>query len=141
MVERVAGRFQHPHQEIADLDDVAMTGAQIDIGDWRLLVVRSDDAAIVFLLQFSNPADMVVVVMGDQDIGQRPSLALQRLDDWAGFGRIDRSGRPGRGIVDQIAEIVVEAVKGANFRGHGISTYGMNLRLYFWSMISSENRF
>ena len=86
MVERMAGRFQHPRQQAADLDDVAMGGAQIDIGDLGGLVMRGDDAAIVFLLQFGDAADMVVMMMGDENIRQRPALALQRLDDGAASG-------------------------------------------------------
>ena len=73
--------------------------------------MRGDDAAIIFLFQLGDAADMVAMVMGDQNIRQRPALALQRLDDGAGFRRVDRSGCPGFGIVDQIAEIVGQAVE------------------------------
>ncbi len=93
----MAGRFQHPRQQAAHLDDVAIDGAQIDIGDLGGLVVGGDDPAIILLLQFGDAADMVVMVMGDENIRQRPALALQRLDDRAGFRRVDRRGGLGRG--------------------------------------------
>ena len=64
---------------------------------------------------------MVAMMMGDQDVGQRPALALQRLDDGRGLRRVDRGGRLGRGVVDQIAEIIGEAGEQANFRSHDIS--------------------
>ncbi len=83
--------------------------------------MRCDHAAVIFLLQLGDAADMIAVVMGDQDIGQRPALALQRLDDWRSLRRIDRGGRLGRGVVDQIAEIVGEAGEQANFGSHDIS--------------------
>ena len=121
VVERMARRLQHARQQVADLDDVAIGGAQIDIGDLRGLVVRGDDAAAIFLLQLGDAADMVVMMMGDQDVGERPALALQRLDDGAGFRRVDRGGRLRRGVMDQIAEIVGQAGEGADFGGHDVS--------------------
>jgi len=45
-----------------------------------------DHAAAVFLLQLGDAADMVVMVVGDENVGQRPALALQRLDDGAASG-------------------------------------------------------
>ena len=98
-----------------------MGRAQVDIGDLGGLVVGANDPAIIFLLQLGDAADMVVMVVGDENIRQRPALALQRPDDGAGFRRVDRCGGLGCGIVDQIAEIVVEAGEGANFRGHDSS--------------------
>ena len=112
MVERVARRFQHPRQQASHLDDVAVDDALIDIGDLGRLVMRGHDAATVFLLQFGDAADMVAMVMGDQDVRQRPAFAFQRGDDRGGFRRVDRRGRLGCGIVDQIAEIVVETGEG-----------------------------
>jgi hypothetical protein len=63
-----------------------MGRAQVDIGDLGGLVVGGDDPAIIFLLQLGDAADMVVMVVGDEDIRQRPALALQRLDDRAASG-------------------------------------------------------
>ena len=85
------------------------------------LVVRRHHAAIVFLLQFGDAADMVAVMVGDQNIRQRPALALQRLDDGGGFRRVDRGGRLGRGVVNQVAEIIGEAGEQADFGSHDIS--------------------
>ena len=64
---------------------------------------------MILLLQFGDAADMVAMMMRDQDVGQAPALPLQRLDDGAGFRRVDRGGRLGRRVVDQIAEIIGEA--------------------------------
>jgi hypothetical protein len=117
----MARRLQHPRQELADFDDVAVADAQIDIGDCRGLVVRRDDAAAIFLLQLTDATDMVVVVVGDEDIRQRPALPLQCPDDGSGLRRVDRSRRLGGWIVDQIAKIVGQAGESANFGGHRIS--------------------
>ena len=99
VVERMAGRFQHPRQKSANLDDVALLHPHIDQRNFRGLVVRRNDAAIGLLLQFTDAADMIAVMVGHQDIGQRPALALQRLDDRGCLRRIDRGGRLGRGIM------------------------------------------
>ena len=114
VVERMAGRFQHPRQQAADLDHIAIDGAQVDIGDLRRLVVRCHDAALVFLLQLGDAADMVVMVMGDQDVRQRPALALQRLDDGGCFRGVDAHEIDPR---DQRGQAV-----GARQRGVGLGT-------------------
>jgi len=58
----VARRLQNARQQIADLDHVGIGDTQIDIGDFSGLVVRRDDAAIVFPLEFGDPPDMIAVV-------------------------------------------------------------------------------
>ena len=121
MIERVARRFQDPRQQVPDLDDVTVTGAHIDIADLGGLVVRRDHAAAIFLLQLGDAADMVVMVMGDQNIRKLPALAFQRRDHGAGFRRVDRGGRLGFMIVNEIAEIVGQAGESANLGGHVIS--------------------
>jgi hypothetical protein len=83
--------------------------------------VRRDHAAFIFLLQFGDAADVIAVMVGNQDIRQRPALALQRRDDGGGFRSVDRGGRLGDGIVDQITEIVGKAGEQANFGSYDIS--------------------
>ncbi len=103
------------------LHDIALADAQVDICDPRGLVVGSDHATAVFLLQLGDAADVVAVMMGDENIRQRPALALQRLGNRPRFRRVDRGGRPGRRVVNQVAEIVGEAGEQANFGSHDIS--------------------
>ena len=121
VVEGVARCFQHPRQKAPHLHDIALADAQVDICDPGGPVMRSDHATVVFLLQLGDAADMVAVMMGDENIGQRPALALQRLENRPCFRRVDRGGRTGRGIVNQVAEIVGEAGEQANFGSHVIS--------------------
>ena len=107
VVERMAGCFQHARQQVSYLDHVGIRDAQVNVRDLRRLVMRRDDAAIVFLLEFGDTADMIAMMMGDQDIGELPALALQRLEDGTGLRRVDRRRCLGFHIVDQITEIVV----------------------------------
>src|SRR5581483_2101378 len=94
--------------------------AQVDIGNLRGPVMWCDDTAAIPLLKLGNAADMVAMVMRDQDVREFPSLGFQRLDDGAGLRCIDRGGRAGFAIVDQIAEIVAQASKDADIGGHGL---------------------
>src|SRR5579871_2217651 len=80
-----------------------------------------DDAAAVLVFQFGDAADMVAMMMGDQNVGELPALALQRCDDRSRFRCVDRGGCAARAVMDQIAEIVVEAGEGTDFGGHDIS--------------------
>ena len=121
MVEGMARRFQHPYQQAADLDDVAMRDAWSTLAIFADLSCGASTRQSILLFQFGDAADMVVMMVGNQDIRQRPALALQGLDDGGGFRRIDRGGRLGDGIVDQISEIIGEAGEQANFGGHDIS--------------------
>jgi len=83
--------------------------------------VRGDHASAEFLLQLGDAADMVAMMMGDENVGQRPALVLQRLEDGRCLRGIDRGGRPGRGVVNEVTEIVGEAGEQANFGSHDIS--------------------
>ena len=60
-------------------------------------------------LQRRNAADMVGMMMGDQDIGEFPTGGLQRADHRRGVGSIDCGRGACRGIVDQHAVVVAEA--------------------------------
>lgn len=107
MWSSVAGRLQYAPQQAADPDDFGIGDAQVDVCDLRRLVMRRDDAAIVFLLEFGDPADMIAMMMGDQNVGELPPLALERPHDGAGLRRVDRRRRLGFHIVDEVTEIVV----------------------------------
>ena len=84
--------------------------------------MRRQDPAAIFLLELGDAADMIAMMMGDQDVGELPALLLQRLDDGAGLRRIDRGGGLRGGIVDQIAEIIVQAGEGSDIGGHDVSS-------------------
>jgi hypothetical protein len=118
VVERVSGCLQHARCERAHLHGVALLHALVDVGDRLRLVVRRDDAAFILLLQLGDAANVVAVMVGHQDVGQLPAFLLQRLDDGGGLRRIDRRGGLRCRIMNEIAVIVVEAGKDADFCSH-----------------------
>ncbi len=96
----MTGRLQHARCEVADLDGRAFLHAFVHKSDSRCFVVWRDDAAIVFALEIGNAADMVGMVVSDQNIGQRPTFTLQRLDDRPCFRRVDRGRRLRRRVMN-----------------------------------------
>src|SRR5437588_12067871 len=74
VVQRVARCFQYPREQGSDLHDIPVTDALIDIGNLGRSVVRGDDAAVVLLFQFGDAANVIVMMMGDQNIREMPTL-------------------------------------------------------------------
>jgi len=58
------------------------------------------------------------MVMGDEDVAEPPAGCLQRGLDRRGLGRINCRGRAALGIVQEDAEIILEAKKQTGLRGH-----------------------
>ena len=63
--------------------------------------------------------DVVVVVVGDQDVGQPPLVGVQGGKDGAGLGDVDHGGLAGIGVVDQVGVIVGQAGNGDEVE-HGL---------------------
>ena len=86
----------------------------------RRFAARRDDAAAVTLLEFLDAAGVVVMMVRHEDIGQGPAGRFSAASTGAGLRRIDRGGRAGGGIVQQHAEIVLEAHEEMDLCWHGI---------------------
>src|SRR5262245_58432062 len=76
------------------------------------------DAATMALLELGDAAGVIRVVMSDEDVAESPAGRLQRGLDRRGLGRIDRRGGAALGIVQEDAEIILEAKKQTGLRGH-----------------------
>ena len=118
MAGGVARRFEHARFERADLDLVVLAHRHIDQGDARGLALGRDDAARIVLLEFRDAAGVVGMMMGHEDIGEPPAGRFQRRLDRRGLGRVDRRGRAAFGIVQEHAEIVLEAGEEMDLRRH-----------------------
>jgi hypothetical protein len=80
--------------------------------------VRGNHPASVALLEFSDAAGVIGVMMGDENVGEPPAGRLQCVLDRRGLRRIDRRGRASFGIMQEHAVIVLEAQKQTGLRGH-----------------------
>ncbi len=69
-------------------------------------LLGSDDLAPCFALELEISAGMVVMVMGVENEGEGPSLALKSREVRGCVRRVDGSGRSSVGVVDQVAIIV-----------------------------------
>ncbi len=106
-----AARAEGPGRSLAHL--------HIDAGNALAVLRRPDHLGAELLLQRQVAAGVIEMVMGVQDVGQRPAAARQRLAHRLGLGRIDDSRQPRIRIMDQIGVIVLQA--GNEFdlqRGH-----------------------
>ena len=67
-------------------------------------------------LQTLVAGGVVAVVMGDEDVGERPALFVERREHRIGVGSVDRGRGPGFRIVNQHAVIVAARRKLVNFK-------------------------
>jgi hypothetical protein len=118
LAEGVPRRLDHLRGKGADLDAVAFADLDIDGGNLGGFPARGDDAAMVALLECGDAAGVVAMMMGDENIGQRPAGGGERGLDGRRLRRIDGGGGAGRGIVHEDAVIVLEAGKQPGLRSH-----------------------
>ena len=116
MACRMPWRFDDAHRPFAESEFVAVTDGPVDTGDGCRLVARADDLAAVFLLQRQIGLDVVAVVMRGQDMGDRPSALLRRLDDRIEFRRIDCRRLARFRAVKKYAEVVTSADENFNLQ-------------------------
>ena len=70
------------------------------------------------------PLDVILVAVGDQDIGQVPALGVDRGKDRPRLRRVDRGCGLRCGIVQEHAEIVLETDELPDCMTHGGSDAG-----------------
>ena len=102
----MAGGLEHRARQIADRNGVALAHGLVDAWDLGGLLGRRHHAAFVLGLERLDAAGVVVVMVGDQDVGKLPAGLLQRRLDGRGLRRVDRGGGAGVGVVQQHAVIV-----------------------------------
>ena len=71
----VAGRLDDVDRVAAKLEAVAIAIGVVEAGNGDRLVERADDLAAELLLQRQIAFDMVGVMMGGEDVGDRPAAA------------------------------------------------------------------
>ena len=73
--------------------------------------------------QGGDALDMVVVVMGQQYVGQLPAARVKHGPDRRCFGRIDKGGLSRARFMQQKGVVVRPAGNGDEFKGHGIVAF------------------
>ena len=68
--------------------------------------------------EFGDPAGVVGMMMGHENIAEAPAGRFQCRLDRRSLGRIDRRGRAASGIVQEHAEIILEAGEEMDLRRH-----------------------
>jgi len=71
------------------------------------VVGRRDHLDAEALLQRFHRLDVVVVVVGDEDVAEPPAGLLQRVENGVLLRRVDRGGGPRHRVVDEDAVVVV----------------------------------
>ena len=72
----------------------------------------------VALLQVRNAGGVIAMVMGDENVAERPAGPVQSRFDRAGLWGINRGGGAARLVVDQDAVIVLQTGEQIGFCGH-----------------------
>lgn len=112
----VAGGLDHPDRPVAEGEFVTVAHRAVYARNRRRLVAWADDLAAVFLLQREIGLDMIAMVMGCEDMGDRPPALLRRLDDGIEFRRVDRRRLPGLRAMEKYAEVVTSADEDLNLQ-------------------------
>ena len=103
-----------------EFDDVAAADGDVDAGDFRLLVDRSDDLhAFTVVLQRHVAAGVVVVVVRVEDVRQLPVALSQLVGVGRRIRRVDR-GRLARRLVAEEVPVIVRPWQ----RRSGIGIFG-----------------
>lgn len=71
------------------------------------------------------PVDMVVVMVGDEDIVQFPPPLAKCAQHGRGLGHVHDAGRVGGGVMHDIGIIVGKAGDDKQFNGHGVFRLGL----------------
>ena len=128
MAGGVTGRLDDARLEPADPHAVALAHGLVDLGNAVGLGIRRHHAAAVALLELLDAAGVIVVMVGHQDVGEAPAGGPQRGFHRGRFRRIDGRRRAACGIVEEDAEIVLEAEEELGLGGHGAEL----LRCWAW---------
>ncbi len=104
----MAGHVEDLGIEMTEATDITLTHLDVDAGDAARIGTRTDDGAAGFPLQLKVAADMIAMMVGVQDVGERPIFGIERRQDRSNDGGIDDPGGLGFRIVDEINVIVVQ---------------------------------
>ena len=116
----MARRLDDASFERADAHCVALAHRFVDMSNALRLGARRDDAAFVRCFELADAGGVVGMMMGHQNLGKPPAGLFQRGLDRSGFRRIDRCGGAACRVVDENAEIILQAGEQVGLDSHVI---------------------
>src|ERR1700730_13170184 len=122
MAGGVPWNLDHPCFKPPGHNAVALANREIEAADLGGFLGWANDAgARKPRLESGDALDVIEMMMGDQDIRQRPLPRRERVEDWGGLGRVDRRCGAGRGIMDEDAKSILEAQELLDMGGHAFA--------------------
>jgi hypothetical protein len=116
MPARVTWRFDDECVRVADPDAIALAHLDVDGRNAARFHFRADDDTTGQRLQPLVAGGVVAVVMGDEDMGERPALLLECRENRIRVRSVDRGRGPCFGVMNQHAIIVAARGKLVNFK-------------------------
>ena len=104
--QRVTGRADDDEGRCPQRQRFAGADRGVEPEDLFRLEPGTGDGEVEIRLQHRQALHMVAVVMGDEDVGERPAAIVEGRFDGAGIGGIDGGGLARLDIVHEIAVIV-----------------------------------
>ncbi len=106
MPQGVAGRRHDDEGGGAQRHGVVVADGYVDAGDLVRFGAGAGDGDVEVRFEDGNTLDVVAVMMGDENVRQRPAAMVQRRLDGPGIGRVDRGGLARFEIVHEITVII-----------------------------------
>ncbi len=119
MAARVAGNIENLRDLAAEGIGLAFAQRHVDAGNALAIGLGADDGGAGRLLEGEIAAGVIVVVMGVEDMRERPAQRIELRFDRGCLGRIDHSDRTALRFAQQPDVIVPEAELVMDLEGHG----------------------
>ncbi len=123
MAQRVARHGHDLETGFAQRDGVTIAHQLVQPLDLIGLFARTDDAGAEGGLELGDGLDVIDMMVGDEDIGQRPAAMQKGVADRPGLRRVDGSRAAGGFVMYQIAEIVAAGGKHIHDQAHRSSPF------------------
>ena len=102
--------FDEVRAAFAEPDVIPFANRKVERRKTALVLARPHDPRLgEARLQLGRRADVVMMMVGEPDVGQGPAFFGERLPNRLGLRRIQRGGRSRPRVMGEEAEIVVEA--------------------------------
>jgi hypothetical protein len=119
----MAGRLDHLDRMAGKIEAVTIADTLVDAGNLVGFVDRSGDGHAEAFLEREIRLDMIMMMMGRENVGQFPAAPAECVEDGLFLRRIDRRGPAALGIMEQDAEIVAASAEKFDFElGHRLSS-------------------